>query len=206
MRGDIDEALIFKGGDLAAGLARLDRFAQGAAFLVGHNLMAFDAPHLEAAKPDLRLLRLPRIDTLRLNPLAFPRNPYHHLVKHYQDGQLKRGRRNDPELDARLTLEVFQDQQRVLREAAHRAISSLGVGSVLRLELEREKWILKEDRGVIVGRLAASYAPPRGMKCTSARVAAIVVWRREDSNPEYQALHKCDRWEVVVPELVFEPR
>ena len=39
---------------------------------------------------------LPAVDTLRLNPLAFPRNPYHHLVKHYQDGQLKRGRINDP--------------------------------------------------------------------------------------------------------------
>lgn len=103
---------------MAAGLARVDRFAEGASFLLGHNLVAFDVPHLEAAKPDLDLLRLPRIDTLRLNPLAFPRNPYHHLVKHYQDGQLKRGRRNDPELDARLTLEVFEDQQRALREAA----------------------------------------------------------------------------------------
>ena len=118
MRGDAEESFIFKGGDLAAGLGRLDQFAEGAAFLLGHNLVAFDAPHLEAAKPDLRLLRLPRVDTLRLNPLAFPRNPYHHLVKHYQDGQLKRGRRNDPELDARLTLEVFADQQRALREAA----------------------------------------------------------------------------------------
>ena len=41
-----------------------------------------------------------------LNPLAFPRNPYHHLVKHYQDGQLNRGRVNDPELDARLALDA----------------------------------------------------------------------------------------------------
>ena len=50
-------------------------------------------------------------------PLAFPRNPYHHLVKHYQDGQLKRGRVNDPELDARLALEVFDNQQKELRVA-----------------------------------------------------------------------------------------
>ena len=49
-----------------------------------------------------------------LNPLAFPRNPYHHLVKHYQDGQLKRGRLNDPELDARLAIEVFGDQLNAL--------------------------------------------------------------------------------------------
>ena len=55
------------------------------------------------------------MDTLHLSPLAFPSNPYHHLVKHYQDGRLKRGRVNDPELDSRLALEVFHDQQRALK-------------------------------------------------------------------------------------------
>ena len=98
-------------------LAELDDFADGADFLLGHNLIDFDLPHLKAAKPDLRLLKLPAVDTLRLNPLAFPRNPYHHLVKHYQDGQLKRGRLNDPELDARIALGVFDDQQTALRDA-----------------------------------------------------------------------------------------
>ncbi len=109
------EALTFRGGALGPALARLDAFAGDADCLLGHNLIAFDLPHLAAANPDLRLLRLPAVDTLRLNPLAFPRNPYHHLVKHYQDGQLKRGRVNDPELDARLALEVFGDQQKALK-------------------------------------------------------------------------------------------
>ncbi len=102
---------------LARALVKLDDLAEAAEFLLGHNLIEFDLPHLVAASPNLRLLRLPAVDTLRLNPLAFPRNPYHHLVKHYQDGQLKRGRRNDPELDARLTLEVFANQQKELRDA-----------------------------------------------------------------------------------------
>ena len=62
-------------------------------------------------------MSLPAVDTLRLSPLAFPRHPYHHLVKHYQDGGLKRGRVNDPELDARLALEVFGDQRRALMRA-----------------------------------------------------------------------------------------
>ena len=84
---------------------------------LGHNLIDFDLPHLQAANPRLRLLQLPAVDTLRLNPLAFPRNPYHHLVKHYQDGQLKRGRVNDPELDARLALEVFDNQLKELSVA-----------------------------------------------------------------------------------------
>ena len=119
VRSDTGLSLSFSGlaVGLASALARLDDFSDGADFVLGHNLIAFDLPHLEAASPDLRLLNLPAVETLRLNPLAFPRNPYHHLVKHYQDGGLKRGRVNDPELDARLTLEVFDDQLRAFREA-----------------------------------------------------------------------------------------
>ena len=120
VRPDTGQPLLFPAGSssLAAALAKLDDFADAADFVLGHNLINFDLRHLRAANPNLRLLRLPAVDTLRLNPLAFPRNPYHHLVKHYQDGQLKRGRINDPELDARLTLEVFDDQQKALRNAS----------------------------------------------------------------------------------------
>ena len=105
------------GRSLNRALARLDELADGAEFVLGHNLIDFDLPHLRAANPDLRLLRLPAVDTLRINPLAFPRNPYHHLVKHYQDGQLKRERVNNPELDARLALDLFADQQKAFRDA-----------------------------------------------------------------------------------------
>ena len=118
VRADTGRGLPPAGGDLAAALARLDDFADGASFLLGHKLIAFDRPHLRAAKPNLRLLRLPAVDTLRLSPLAFPRNPYHRLVKHYWDGGLRRGRRNDPELDARLALEVFGEQLEALPKAA----------------------------------------------------------------------------------------
>ena len=96
------------------GLARLDDMAQGSRFLLGHNIIAFDLPHLAALDPGLKLLKLPAVDTLRLNPLAFPRNPYHHLVKHYQDGGLVRGRINNPLLDAQLAFDLFQDQQQAL--------------------------------------------------------------------------------------------
>ena len=40
-------------------------------------------------RPRLAKLAEAPIDTLWLNPLAFPRNPYHHLVKHYHDGRLR---------------------------------------------------------------------------------------------------------------------
>jgi len=109
--GDSGDTVVFPPGALGEALERLDRLADSAAFLVGHNLIAFDLAHLRALQPNLRLLEKPAIDTLRINPLAFPRNPYHHLVKHYQDGQLLGNRRNDPLLDAELALRLFADQQ-----------------------------------------------------------------------------------------------
>ena len=107
----------YHGDGSASQLKRLDTLADSVSFLLGHNVIEFDLPYLEAAKPDLRLLELPVIDTLRLSPLAFPRNPYHRLVKHYQDGSLLRGRINDPELDARLALAVFGEQREALSKA-----------------------------------------------------------------------------------------
>ena len=119
VRSDTNRSLVYPkaGASFAAALTKLDDLADGADFILGHNLIAFDLPHLQAANPRLRLLRLPAVDTLRLNPLAFPRNPYHHLVKHYQDGGLRRGRVNDPELDSRLALEVFDIQLKALQDA-----------------------------------------------------------------------------------------
>ncbi|MCL2644272.1 MAG: RecQ family ATP-dependent DNA helicase [Betaproteobacteria bacterium] len=113
---DASLAFTFPPDTLPAALDALDRLADGADFVLGHNLIAFDLPQLHTAQPHLRLLGKPAIDTLRLNPLAFPRNPYHHLVKHYQDGALLGNRRNDPLLDAKLALQVFNDQRASLKE------------------------------------------------------------------------------------------
>ena len=120
VRHDTGQSVVFscgQGSDFDRALVELDDLADGADFLLGHNLIKFDRPRLQAAGPGLRLLKLPVVDTLWLNPLAFPHNPYHHLVKHYQAGQIKRERRNDPELDAKLALDVFANQQQQLREA-----------------------------------------------------------------------------------------
>lgn len=95
-------------------LVKLDAFGTSVEFVLGHNAIEFDLLHLEAVKPDLKLLKKPVIDTLWLNPLAFPRNPYHHLVKHYQDGRLQTGHVNDPKLDAELVLKVLANQIQAL--------------------------------------------------------------------------------------------
>jgi ATP-dependent DNA helicase RecQ len=119
IRPDTGESVVYPDADvtLDTALAGLDDLAAGAEFLIGHNLIEFDSRHLSAANPNLRLHRLPMIDTLWLNPLAFPRHPYHRLVKHYKDAQLQSGRRNDPAQDAQLALKVFSDQQKQLLKA-----------------------------------------------------------------------------------------
>lgn len=100
---------------LQAVLQQLDALAEGADSVVGHNLLAHDLPLLQAAQPDLQLLRLPAIDTLRLSPLAFPQNPYHHLIKNYK---LAAAALNSPLADCRATWEVLQDE--------HQAFTRLG--------------------------------------------------------------------------------
>ncbi|AZQ67949.1 RecQ family ATP-dependent DNA helicase [Silicimonas algicola] len=122
-----DESFVFRRGNAPEALNSLDRYTEACEFVLGHNFISFDAPHLSAAKGDLRLLRKPIIDTLWLNPLAFPRNPYHHLVKHYQDGRLQAGHVNDPELDAKLVFAVLENQIQALSDLERADPEAAGV-------------------------------------------------------------------------------
>lgn len=110
-RPDLDARLRVSGKarDLAE---RLDALTHGAAFVLGHNVVAFDQPALALLHPDLALHRLPLIDTLELSPIAFPQNPYHRLVKDYK---LCTTTRNDPVRDAELAYILFQDQSEALQ-------------------------------------------------------------------------------------------
>ena len=69
----------------------------------------------------------------------------------------------------------------------------------------RERWELLDRSGMVVGRLARVFEPPTGMQCVSSAVHAVVTWSREASEPAFQDALNCDRWEVVVPDLIFEP-
>ena len=91
-------------------LQRVDRMSQNASFLLGHNIIKFDIPHLRATSPSLELLNLPAVDTLWLNPLAYPKRPYHRLVKHYKDAGLVRSQRNNPLLDSKLAFQALTNQ------------------------------------------------------------------------------------------------
>jgi ATP-dependent DNA helicase RecQ len=87
----------------------------------------------------------------------------------------------------------------------HAAIATLSSGDTLTLRRQQDRWELMDGAGNRVGRLARAFVPPAGVGCVAARVAAIIVRRLEDAEPEFQDQLRCRRWEVVLPELVFAP-
>ena len=102
------ENLCYKGRfDIASSMKKLDEFCKDAEFVIGHNISSHDIPWLKQHFSKLQLLSLPIVDTLYLSPLAFPKNPYHRLVKDYK---IVKESVNDPVGDAKLTISLFNDQ------------------------------------------------------------------------------------------------
>ena len=154
------------------------------------------------ARQTLALARLqgphPFLDTLRDRPAILQREPI----------TLPRPA---PELTRRYRQLTLRDVylsfagRRPLRDRVHSAIAALSVGDRLEVRSQSGRWELVDDAGVVVGTLAGSFKPPAGTHCVDATVTAVVAWRRTDSDPDYQQHLRCDQWEVVVPELIFEP-
>jgi len=88
-------------------LAALFEFIRSSHFIIGHNIQSHDWAYLMKADPHFSQLKDRLIDTLILNPLAFPENPYHHLVKDYK---IQRESINDPVEDCKQTAKLFKDQ------------------------------------------------------------------------------------------------
>ena len=86
----------------------------------------------------------------------------------------------------------------------HRAIAELAPGDRLTVQEGRRRLQLLNMSGTVVGELASLVEVPTGMACVHATVLAIVTWDKASTDPEYQDRIRSDRWEVVVPELVFE--
>ena len=87
----------------------------------------------------------------------------------------------------------------------HHAIAELSPGDPLQVRAGSNRWELLDRNGTVVGQLAGNFRAPDGMRCGFATVLAVVAWDKERSEPQYQDRLSCEKWEVVVPELVFEP-
>ena len=90
-------------------------------------------------------------------------------------------------------------------DPTHRAIAALSPGDRLQVQPQSNWWEIRDNAGIVVGTLSRKFEPPNGMRCIDATVLAIATWSRERADPQYRQRLKNDAWEVVVPELVFEP-
>ena len=110
-----DDACFYRQGKInrAVSLAELLSFIGEARFIVGHNIEQHDWPYLCALDASFSQLQHRLIDTLVLNPLAFPANPYHRLVKDYK---LQRESINDPVADCRQSASLFADQCAIFKK------------------------------------------------------------------------------------------
>ncbi len=150
---------------MTSALDRLEADLGDTRHLIGHNILLHDLPHLAAMRPMLARLAEAPIDTLWLNPLAFPRNPYHHLVKHYHDGRLLSGHVNDPEADARLVFDVLANQL-----DAFRVLNAQGPDTVAAYHYLTTRG--EHDQG-----FDAVFRHVRGADVPSAGQARQVLWR-----------------------------
>ncbi len=130
-------AIVASKGQIKQGLDQLEKALEKTPHVIGHNILRHDIEHLLAKRPRLAARMAAPIDTLWLNPLAFPRNPYHHLVKHYQDGRLQAGHLNDPERDARLVFEVLENQINALVEVETQSPETLLAYHFLATRMDR---------------------------------------------------------------------
>ena len=69
-RPDIDEKTLITGTQHRqdSALAQLNAAAKGASFVLGHNIIGHDLPHLRHYSPQLDILTMPVVDTLHLTP------------------------------------------------------------------------------------------------------------------------------------------
>lgn len=164
---------------LTHALGALDAFADGAKFVLGHNLLGHDIPVLLSAEPRSSVACLPVIDTLYLSPLAFPKNPYHRLVKNYQ---LVRDSIADPVADCKLARQIFVEQHaEFLRDSSAAGNDALAV---------YEECFSGADLGAVVGSgMAAFFASMRGENAPPVNVEAHLLsqWKTKACGRAAQA-------------------
>jgi len=129
-------------------LSVLRRWANEASFVCGHNSLLHDFPLLERTSFG-SIAAEKRLDTLLLSPLAFPKKPYHALVK---DGKLVSSSRNDPIEDSKCCSNVLEEcvaefsriqrDDLLLYAMALEAAGLVGIARLIRAQYESDPTIV----------------------------------------------------------------
>ena len=83
------------------------------------------------------------------------------------------------------------------------AIRDLQPGDPLTIDQASQPWGLRTPEGVLVGRFSRRTQQTMPNGPAGAEVMAIAAWDASKSTPEYRRSLNRERWEVVVPELIF---
>jgi ATP-dependent DNA helicase RecQ len=127
---------------------QLNQLAHGVDVIAGHHLRRHDLPALTAQLAGLNWLDRPILDTLELSTLVFPQQSSHRLFKDYK---VVSDTRNDPLSDARVSLDLLNEEIEALRQ----------------LNLQHPRWtgvlhfLLQDDPGIhlLMTRLRSRPAP-----------------------------------------------
>jgi len=156
------------------------------------------------ARQTLTLMRLPGAhpfqDALRSDPAVLHRKalvgdhvaPAPELSRRYRRLSLR---------DVFLGFAGYRDPTHLV----HQAIAALNPGHRLQVRTNGDRWELLDGNGMVVGQLARGFTAAACAGQIRASVLAVVSWAKENAEPEYRQGLRSDAWEVVVPELVFEP-
>jgi ATP-dependent DNA helicase RecQ len=96
--------------------------------------------------------------------------------------------------------------RRVAEAPIHRRLAALQPGDPLRLQPSGDFLLLADREGGDLGALSATGRERWGDRLEAIetiRVVAMVERRAEDSEDEYRARLRCERWEVPVAEVVY---
>lgn len=85
---------------------KFEQVVSQAVIICGHNIITHDLAILGEHNFLPSFFQKPKIDTLYLSVLLFPKKPYHHLVKDYY---LDNSEMNNPLADSELTKLLFWD-------------------------------------------------------------------------------------------------
>ena len=86
---------------------------------------------------------------------------------------------------------------------ALRSLDRIAAGDAVGLQQNGNRWLIVDQYGVAIGRLAKKFAPPEGATFVEGSVFAIITRYRSDSGEDFQSQLRRDHWSVVLPELVY---
>ena len=112
-------------------------------------------------------------------------------------------RRHYVSAEARMVDLSFAGRQRPGHPALT-AITEARISDPVVIELVDGQWFMRGAKGQLLGRMAKSFSPPPRARFVRGEVAAVLRWRKEDSDETFHYTLRRDEWETVLPELVFE--